>query len=202
MKGSYLIFFSVLLGLSLLVRCQPLLTDGSGELRQSKSYGDTLMVFGIASFSASSNDFLAKRKETKIPKNSEFKIFHSFRVGNLQKNQGSYTGKPLQGLFEKFYRKKLIEKGRFEQGLKDGIWHQWELNGTLKSIVTFKKGLKNGNYSFYENGVIVESGSFKNGMKQGLAQISARDSTYYLMYKNNVVVDTVSNKKRNFFKKK
>jgi antitoxin component YwqK of YwqJK toxin-antitoxin module len=84
--------------------------------------------------------------------------------------QGNYSGKLLHGTYTKYYCKtnQLAEKGDYKYGLKEGVWQEWNSNGTLSSNVTYKKGVKKGEAVFYDSsGNIVEKCIFKNDKKHG-----------------------------------
>ncbi|NJK96557.1 MAG: hypothetical protein HC905_18020 [Bacteroidales bacterium] len=71
--------------------------------------------------------------------------FYWYYAGEIHKNAGSYSGKPLHGKYELFDKSNnLLEQGNFEFGLKTGIWTRWYTNGFKKEVIFYKEGLLNG----------------------------------------------------------
>ena len=61
--------------------------------------------------------------------------YYWYNQNHLQKAQGSYQGKVLNGIYQKKTRNQhLIQQGYFEKGLKEGEWIQWFTNGNIASI--------------------------------------------------------------------
>ena len=81
----------------------------------------------------------------------------------IHSNYGGYTGNLLHGEFRKFdSNRNLIEKGRFEYGLKDGEWFVWDREGKLLRIYVFSDGALKEGVNFterveMEEAVIVDS---------------------------------------------
>jgi len=79
------------------------------------------------------------------------RMYYWFSSGKIKATQGAYSGKLLNGQYTEFYlNKNLKERGSFKAGLKDDIWKSWNENGILTQIVTWKKGLKNGDLTLYD----------------------------------------------------
>ncbi len=98
------------------------------------------------------------------------KTYTWYMKNSILVTQGNYSGKLLHGTYTKYYCKtnQLAEKGDYKYGLKEGIWSEWNSNGTFLSNVTYKKGLKKGKAIFYDSsGNIIEKCSFKDDKKHG-----------------------------------
>jgi antitoxin component YwqK of YwqJK toxin-antitoxin module len=55
----------------------------------------------------------------------------------------------------------VVEKGKYKDGKKDGIWTSYFPNGKTKHVITFKNGIANGPANFfYEDGQLWESGNW------------------------------------------
>nr|WP_319511363.1 hypothetical protein [uncultured Draconibacterium sp.] len=77
--------------------------------------------------------------------------YYWFANGEIHKNTGGYSGQLLQSIYQKTtFGGSLIEQGSFKDGLKDGVWKIWDLDGNLVKIENWKKGFKNGK-SYYIN---------------------------------------------------
>ncbi len=88
----------------------------------------------------------------------------------INTTQGNFGGKLLHGTYSKYLYKthQLVTKGSYEKGVKTGIWHEWNPDGTFSSVVEYKNGYKHGNASFYDtSGNLIEECSFKEGKKDG-----------------------------------
>ena len=94
------------------------------------------------------------------------KYYHWYKSRTINRTKGGYSGQLLDGKYEVFNRKKLIEKGHFKNGLKHKIWRKWFENGNIKSISEWKNGLKNGTtYSYDETGKIISEIKYKKGIE-------------------------------------
>lgn len=117
--------------------------------------GDTLMVFEV----------LLKSKDIKTQND---RYYHWFWKGEINKNEGGYSGNLLHGKFRKYLNSgKLCELGFFIRGLKTSIWKSWDKSGRLTSEFRWKNGFKDGKQVIYgEDGLkIIER--FRNGKKIG-----------------------------------
>lgn len=110
------------------------------------------------------------------------RLYYWFKTGEIHTSISNAGGLVLHEEYSKFYRsKQLAEKGNFNYGLKDGEWRNWYENGGLKSIIDWKKGLKNGVYiSYDQEGRLVESGIYSNHKKSNMwVNHKLKDTTYY-----------------------
>ncbi|WP_426672084.1 toxin-antitoxin system YwqK family antitoxin [Mucilaginibacter sp. McL0603] len=70
------------------------------------------------------------------------KLFYYWYSANaIHSSQGGFSGKLLNGQYTTYYPdKNLKEQGSFKKGLKDGIWKSWNTDGTLATMITWKRG--------------------------------------------------------------
>src|SRR5437879_9375353 len=79
--------------------------------------------------------------------------YYWFGQGDIRSTQGGYSGKLIDGVFEKFNRKNaLIEKGEFENGLKEGTWTKWYPNGKFLSQYRWRNGQRDGDFEEFHPG--------------------------------------------------
>ncbi|MCR5496793.1 MAG: hypothetical protein K6F48_03045 [Paludibacteraceae bacterium] len=110
--------------------------------------------------------FVAESKSEMKPSLS--KTYFWFLNNAIHSSAGNYNGKLLNGAYVKMTKKEraLVEKGNFTNGLKDGAWYNWNLDGTLSSYTEYKGGVKNGKFIQYaENNIPEITGSYKNDLK-------------------------------------
>ena len=90
--------------------------------------------------------------------------YYWYLNGTYGSNMGGYAGYLLHGEYTAFAGKnKLIEKGYYKQGLKQGKWKIWYLNGNLKETIKYRNGMKNGYNIIYNNkGLAVDSVYYKD----------------------------------------
>jgi antitoxin component YwqK of YwqJK toxin-antitoxin module len=80
------------------------------------------------------------------------------------------TGKK-EGIWEEYYHTdgKLLYRGSFKSGEKDGIWKWYHNNGQLAYKGSYKNGKKDGIWKeYYDNGKLWFKGSYKNDQKDGI----------------------------------
>jgi hypothetical protein len=117
--------------------------------------GDTLMIFGVL---LKSNDI----------KTQNDRLYHWFWKGEINKNQGGYSGNLLDGKFRKYLKTgELCNEGFFSGGLKNGAWKTWDRSGRLITEFRWKEGVRDGKQVLYgEDGLtIIER--FRKGKKVG-----------------------------------
>jgi len=62
----------------------------------------------------------------------------------------------------------VMSEGTYKNGLRDGVWKYYELNGFVTSEENYKAGNKDGSFrSFYSNGKLESEYSYKKGMLDG-----------------------------------
>nr|WP_319570066.1 hypothetical protein [uncultured Draconibacterium sp.] len=71
--------------------------------------------------------------------------YYWFTNGEIHQNTGGYSGQLLQSTYQKTTLEgSLVEQGTFKNGVKDGVWKIWDLNGNLTKIENWKQGFKYG----------------------------------------------------------
>jgi hypothetical protein len=92
-----------------------------------------------------------------------------YSANQLQRTQGGYSGKLLNGSYRSYFlNKNLMEEGFFRAGLKNGIWKIWKENGVLAEEASWQDGIMTGPFSKYdEAGELRLSGRYKNGLMNG-----------------------------------
>jgi hypothetical protein len=83
--------------------------------------------------------------------------------------KGGYDGKLLHGYYKSFYlNNQLKESGEIKYGTKHKEWRYWYSDGTLKEIINWKEGRKDGVYKiFNDQGKLIAKGYFKNDLIHG-----------------------------------
>ncbi|MEQ8358195.1 MAG: hypothetical protein RH860_01825 [Cytophagales bacterium] len=152
------------------------------------------------------NDTAVIKAEVLIEHSANFKInnnlwYCSFANNKINHIQGAIIGQPLEGNYEYFdANNKLIEKGEYLHGLKNGPWKSWDAKGNLISVENYSRGLKNGESIYYdEKGGISESIQFRSGLKHGNQIIASETKTIHIQYRKGEIVkqDTVLNENNN-----
>ena len=82
-------------------------------------------------------------------------------------NRGGVNGNPLHGTYTVSNNEGLLLiQGEFKHGLKVGKWKIWYTSGELKSLESWKNGLKHEDQTYYsENGDVITVVKFKNGVE-------------------------------------
>jgi hypothetical protein len=112
--------------------------------------------------------------------------------------QGGFSGRLLNG--EYYLNKNLKEQGVFNEGLKKGVWKNWDENGNLIQFYTWKDGVKDGKFTLYYNsGGIKQSGNYDDGLLDGaIKEFDQKGVANVVLYKNGAVV---TNKPGTFWQK-
>jgi antitoxin component YwqK of YwqJK toxin-antitoxin module len=131
-----------------------------------------------------------------------------FKGGAIHNSEYGLAGELLHSQYQKFYHSnQLAEAGKYDSGLKDGIWKTWFKNGTLQSNIYWNDGQKDGSYYAYdESGFLVEQGKFKNNKKHGRwINYISKDTLKYrdgkVILKKIKVKDTTQNNKPGLLKR-
>jgi antitoxin component YwqK of YwqJK toxin-antitoxin module len=79
------------------------------------------------------------------------------------------AGNLLDGEFVKMYHSnQLAEQGKFEDGLKVGLWKTWYTNGVIETTQYWKDGYRSGDYYHYDStGEMLEKGNYRANLKHG-----------------------------------
>lgn len=134
---------------------------------------------------------LKDSKKLKIKPKSDMYYTWYFKK-QLNTTQGNYSGKLLSGVFEMYnYDDRLLERGDYSNGIKEGAWYTWYTSGNLKSIINWKEGKMHGVVELYtESGVLVERTQYKDGLLHGEQRIIEKDSTIVRYYKKGELSDS------------
>lgn len=125
-------------------------------------------------------EFYVLTNKTIVPKKG--KRYFWFDKGQLNESVGAYDGDLLDGAFSRSNRAyKLIEKGSFNSGLKEGSWKSWYADGTLKEVTTYRNGKKQGMYTQYDTtGNLLVKGKYSGDRKDSRWLIyDIKDTLYY-----------------------
>jgi len=135
---------------------QPMFKDLRVVNTITKSYRDSTCVFHVAAIDDDVKPDITKR-------------YFWYHQGEIKNTQGNFTGKLLHGTYEKFDRDgTLLEKGSFDNGVKDGEWFDWYSNGNMMRHYNWNNGQRVGRFEGYDNkGNKSVVGQFKNGALNG-----------------------------------
>ncbi|MEJ5963156.1 hypothetical protein [Pedobacter immunditicola] len=91
--------------------------------------------------------------------------------------------------------------GNFENGLRQGLWISYYVNGDVKDVANYNKNLLNGEYkSFEANGDLKESGQFVNNKKEG--EWKLKGGLQIVKFENDKVISTVNKTRKQLKKEK
>jgi len=104
--------------------------------------------------------------------------------------QGNYIGELLEGAYQLLtYDKKLVMKGQFHHGVKDGDWYQWRSNGKLKSISKWSNGKKEGLTKEYDaTGKLIKEIHYHQNELHGKLVYHQQDTSFTHHYKHGKLV--------------
>jgi len=109
--------------------------------------------------------------------------YYWYKLNKIHSSYYDVAGRLLHGAYQKTHlrNKKLIEKGIFKNGLKDGKWKVWYENGKLKTITSWNSGKKEGWFLSYNyDGKLQEKGNYKQNNKNGTwINYVAKDTTHF-----------------------
>lgn len=164
----------------------------TSDYRHTVNYPDHKVTFYTLSSEKSPGNIVPERK------------YYWYSNNHINTTQGGYSGKLLHGQYSDFYESKgLKEQGIFKQGLKEGVWKTWTETGMLISLMEYQDGILDGSYYKYGlDGKILEQGNYKTGKLNGkLITYPGGDSTKVKFYKHGVL-QVSKNKKENALLKK
>ena len=99
----------------------------------------------------------------------------------------------LHGNYERICKKKIIEKGSYNKGVKTGEWLSYSSKGQLIRRINYLDGNLNGNSEFYyPSGKIKLKASFINNDKHGVWKYFTEEGKIYLEgeYSQNKPINT------------
>lgn len=150
----------------------------------------------------SDRNIQAETKPTgSLPEIETDRSYYWYSGGKIKITQGGYSGKLLNGRYSEFYlNKNLKEQGYFNKGLKNEVWKSWNENGVLIQTVTWKNGLRNGEFILFDaKGTIKQKGSYRNDMLDGKQfNYQGKDSVQVVTYHDGKIAPA---KKGSFFRK-
>jgi antitoxin component YwqK of YwqJK toxin-antitoxin module len=158
-----------------------------------------------------SKDLYLKRSIRQDNQNFQFKIFEGelphgfiykqtkyyywFKSQTVVCTQGASSGLLLHGLFEAFYdNKQLSSRGVFDKGLKHGNWTYWNQKGIIIKTETWDYGVKRGDEKHFDdhgNLLTTIDYGFKN--IQRITKDSIICTTKEGIYKKVILLDSVGN---------
>jgi antitoxin component YwqK of YwqJK toxin-antitoxin module len=116
------------------------------------------------------------------------KFYFWYKSQEIKRTQGGSGGLLLNGIYEHFYaNKQLAEKGHFKKGLKHGTWTYWNENGYLTRIEQWRRGKPRGRTLIYDGkGNKIEHINIKFNRityaKDSLFVIASKDSSKVQTY--------------------
>ncbi len=108
--------------------------------------------------------FYTKPPDEKMPENfPENKYYTWYRADSILVTKGASGGKLLHGDYMELYpNKALKQKGKYKNGIKEGVWETWYQNGDRASVITWKNGLKNGKVEYYSTDGKIQRITYEN----------------------------------------
>jgi antitoxin component YwqK of YwqJK toxin-antitoxin module len=112
------------------------------------------------------------------------KSYYCFADDTIITTQGGASGRLMHGSFTVYYPNKNLEsRGEFKYGLKAGEWKQWNTEGKLIQLVTWKNGLLQGSYEAYnKQGDKIKDGYYKDGLFTGYEMQTGPDGKLKKVY--------------------
>lgn len=120
------------------------------------------------------------------------------RGNQINKTQGGFSGKLLNGDYNVFYENKnLKESGIYKKGLKSGTWKYWNPEGRLTNKTNFKDGFKHGLEATYDSlGNVKEKIMYFYGQYHGERVKFLGDSVDVKYYKHGIVEPQTTGKRK------
>lgn len=105
-------------------------------------------------------------------------MYYWYYQDKLGQSQNGFLGYLLHNDYCVYDKKmRLIRKGNFVYGLKDGLWKSWYTNGILRVNEEWKKGLPNGTWNYYSSdGKIIKTINYNKGVLSGKYIVYQGDS--------------------------
>lgn len=107
--------------------------------------------------------------KSKLPTADLKNRYYYYIRNSIESAQGSYVGKPLDGTFVAVNAaNKLMERGMFKSGMKEGKWITWYENGNIRSVTSWHDGVRSGKFWLYsDSGKLRQEGQYKNDLLTG-----------------------------------
>jgi antitoxin component YwqK of YwqJK toxin-antitoxin module len=166
-----------------------------------------ILVLGLMSFNQYPDNLTSLR-----PKHSPDSVTHRNKYDDKGKKWGnwqyysrngvlifetSYKDNKLNGEFVRYngITGNMLEKGAYLNDLKNGSFTKWYNNGVKRVEGSYRKGMKNGIWSYYfknSPGVVRLTGNFKAGKKSGKWVFYDKNETIrsVVKYNNGIITDS------------
>lgn len=84
--------------------------------------------------------------------------YYWHRNGQLHSTSGDYSGNILHGISQEFDKSgRMLEKGSYYYGAKDGLWKSWDRNGNIICLEQWTRGYLRWRKSFESSRYTVEN---------------------------------------------
>lgn len=80
---------------------------------------------------------------------------------NQTDSQGRRTGQWIEKFPARMGEDAYAEWGSYDQGRKFGSWYRFDGEANVTSIENFKRGVRNGEAKYFENGTLYATGNFR-----------------------------------------
>jgi len=110
------------------------------------------------------------------------KMYYWYKSGGIHQSVASIGGNALHKDYIKYYRSnQLAEQGKYNYGLKTGVWKTWHTNGQVDTKEQWYDGFLQGEYMEYNsNGKLITKGKYNNNLKVGTwVNYTTNDTIYY-----------------------
>lgn len=108
----------------------------------------------------------------KVKKVKESSYYTWYAKNMIITTQGGFSGHLLHKKYTAMYENnQLQEQGQYNYGLKQGKWMKWQLDGKLISVESWKKGVKQGEFKSYRNGIVSKVEKYKNNKIVGKLKV-------------------------------
>jgi antitoxin component YwqK of YwqJK toxin-antitoxin module len=121
----------------------------------------------------------------------ETRTYFWYYNGRINHNQGGFSGKLLHGKYEVFdNQQRLLTMGSFLNGLKEGSWIRWNINGKMKESCSFKKGKLEGILKTYTiTGDLLTESNYKNDLLEGKSRYYRNGTVIIKKYRMSKEID-------------
>ena len=138
----------------------------AGTQTLSAQDAETLLSFGKVKFTFQNGDnsYHIECLHTKkvIPTNPDL-VYCWYMQRQLHESQGCYSGYLLHGSYTVYTDNRIVIKGNYKNGIKDGLWIYLNSNGRTERQERWKDGYLNGPSITYLPGGIIKQTNYKNG---------------------------------------
>lgn len=110
------------------------------------------------------------------------KTYYWYKSGQIHRLENDTGGPVLHAEYMKYNKaNQVVEKGKFDYGLKTGTWKTWFDNGNLQSCYRWKNGFKQGDFCLLDSlGNLQQTGTYKKNLRSGTwIDHRTKDTTYY-----------------------